>query len=209
MLRSADCFGIPCDPDHLEEMVQKEIGNKCVNKKEIYRLKISLGPKGDLSVELQPLRAAESVPKIFWAAELIGKKLSIIDSDDPTYYHKTTNRNIYDRAWREAEKRGGFDGIFLNKKGEVTEGGRTNLFIRDGDIWQTPPITSGLLPGVMRGILLEDKNMNVREVALTPIDIINAESVYISNSLRGLMKVDSSNLIRGIGILEYSTIEEA
>ena len=159
LARSADFFGIPCDSDYLEEIVKKEISNAQINKEDVYRLKINLNPKGNFSIELQPLVEIESIPKIFWAAELIGKTLSIIDSSDPTFYHKTTNRNIYDFAWKQAEKKGGFDGIFLNEKGEVTEGGRSNLLIKNGDKWKTPPVTSGLLPGVMRSTLLENKEM--------------------------------------------------
>ena len=208
LARSADFFGIPCDSDYLEEIVKKEISNAQINKEDVYRLKINLNPKGNFSIELHPLVEIESIPKIFWAAELIGKTLSIIDSSDPTFYHKTTNRNIYDFAWKQAEKKGGFDGIFLNEKGEVTEGGRSNLLIKNGDKWKTPPVTSGLLPGVMRSTLLENKEMSICETVLTPNDIINAESVYICNSLRGLIKVDSTNLNTSIGMLEYSTIEE-
>ena len=128
--------------------------------------------------------------------------LLIANSSDPTFYHKTTNRNVYDLAWKEAEKRGGFDGIFVNEKGEVTEGGRSNILIKNGDYWKTPPLNSGLLPGIMRATLLEDKDMSLCEVPLTPRDIISAESVYVCNSLRGLVKVDSTNLNTSIGMLE-------
>ena len=202
LVKSADLFGISCDSDHLEEIVQKEIRHACISKDEVYRLRINLNPKGNFSLELHPLKKIQSTPKIFWAAELLGKELSIIDSSDPTYYHKTTNRKIYDFAWQEAEKRGGFDGIFVNEKGEVTEGGRSNLLIKNGDKWITPPINSGLLPGIMRARLLEDRKMNLHELPLTPVEVINAESVYICNSLRGLVKVDSTNLNTSIGMLE-------
>ena len=199
---SADFFGISCDSDYLEEIVQKEINHARINKQDIFRLRINLSSKGSFSLELHPLKEIEADPKIFWAAELLGKKLSITDSSDPTFYHKTTNRNVYDLAWKEAEKRGGFDGIFVNEKGEVTEGGRSNILIKNGDYWKTPPLNSGLLPGIMRATLLEDKGMSLCEVPLTPRDIISAESVYVCNSLRGLIKVDSTNLNTSIGILE-------
>jgi len=200
--KSADFFGILCDSDYLEEIVRDEISHRCINKQQIYRLKITLSPKGRFSIELNPLKEIEENPKIFWAAELLGKKLSTVDSSDPTFYHKTTNRNIYDLVWKEAEKRGGFDGIFVNENGEVTEGGRSNLLIKNGNNWKTPPVTSGLLPGIMRAKLIEDKEMSILEIPLAPGDIINAENVYICNSLRGLVKVDTTNLNTGIGMLE-------
>ncbi len=202
LTKSAENFGIPCDTDELEELVQNKINLECRSKQEVYRLKMMLSPIGILDIEILPLLDIYTPPKIFWAADLIGKKYSTIDSTDPTFYHKTTNRFIYDMVWKKAEQSGGFDGIFLNEKGEVTEGGRTNLFIRTGDIWKTPPVSSGLLPGVMREILLEDKTMNIQEIPLAPIDIINAESVYISNSLRGLMRVDTRNLTTGFDMVK-------
>ena len=76
------------------------------------------------------------------------------------------------------------------------------MLIKNGDKWITPPINSGLLPGIMRARLLEDRKMNLHELPLTPVEVINAESVYICNSLRGLVKVDSTNLNTSIGMLE-------
>jgi len=209
LIKSAGNFGIPCDPDLLEELVHQKISRDNIQKNKLYKLKITLSPEGNYDIEINPLENIDPFPKIFWAAELIGKQKSVVDSRDPTFYHKTTSRYIYDRAWKEAEKKGGFDGIFINEKGQVTEGGRTNLFIRNGDNWQTPPISCGLLPGVMRAIIIKDKDTKVQEAPLTPKDVIEAESVYICNSLRGLVEVDFSSLASGINVLEYSTIDEA
>ncbi|WP_197712256.1 hypothetical protein [Polynucleobacter necessarius] len=40
----------------------------------------------------------------------------------------------------------------MNEKGLVTEGGRTSIFVKpQGSAeWLTPPVSAGLLPGVMR-----------------------------------------------------------
>lgn len=209
MIKSADSFGIPCDRDQLEQLVQKKITEKCQDFKEIYKLKINLSSTGFLSISIHPLTDIELKPKIYWAADLVGKKKATVNSKDPTFYHKTTNRTIYDSVWKLAERRGGFDGIFLNENGEVTEGGRSNLLIKKGGIWQTPPVSSGLLPGIMRAILISDKRMNVQQVKLTPKDIVGAENVYVTNSLRGILRVDTSDMISGIKTLEYSTIDEA
>ena len=71
-------------------------------------------------------------------------------SDDLFLRHKTSIRSRYDAAWRAAESAGAFDTLFFNERGELTEGGRSNVFVRIGGRWYTPPLSSGVLPGVMR-----------------------------------------------------------
>ena len=58
--------------------------------------------------------------------------------------------------------------VFLNKKGELTEGTRTNLFIElDGRLF-TPALTCGLLPGTLREELLDLPRAAASEAMLTP-----------------------------------------
>jgi para-aminobenzoate synthetase/4-amino-4-deoxychorismate lyase len=106
-------------------------------------------------------------------------------ADDPLLRHKTTSREEYDRAWREAEAQGAFDMLFFNERGELTEGGRSNVFVRLNGRWSTPPLDAGLLPGVMRGVLIEE--LDAEERTLTREDLDRAESLMICNALRGAM----------------------
>lgn len=98
-----------------------------------------------------------------------------------------SNRSLYDQAWKLAESLGGFDALFVNEQGLVTEGGRTSIFIKSGDAWLTPPISAGLLPGVMRSIVLNDPQWNAHEANLTIEDVRNAKEIMLSNALRGLI----------------------
>ena len=68
-------------------------------------------------------------------------------------FHKTTCREEYDQAWQLAETQGAFDMLFCNERGELTEGGRSNVFVKIKDRYWTPPVSSGLLPGVMRAVM--------------------------------------------------------
>jgi para-aminobenzoate synthetase/4-amino-4-deoxychorismate lyase len=108
-------------------------------------------------------------------------------SGDFLLSHKTTHRVDYDRGWREAEARGGFDMLFFNDRGELTEGGRSNVFVRLDGQWWTPPLESGLLPGVMRQLLLEDPMFAARERVLTLADVRCAEALVVCNALRGAL----------------------
>jgi para-aminobenzoate synthetase/4-amino-4-deoxychorismate lyase len=108
-------------------------------------------------------------------------------ADDPLLAHKTTLRQTYDEGWQAAEAAGAFDSLFFNERGELTEGGRSNVFVRVGGRWYTPPLSSGLLPGVMRAQLLDDPDWNAVERTLTLQDLRDADAVCVCNALRGVL----------------------
>ena len=85
--------------------------------------------------------------------------------------------------------RGCFDVLFSNQKGEITEGSRTNLFIKKGDTFYTPPIECGLLDGIYRRQILDDENIKSVEKILFFEDLRSAEQLYLCNSVRGLIPV--------------------
>lgn len=109
--------------------------------------------------------------------------------------HKSTSRAEYDRAWRLAEAQAGFDMLFFNERGELTEGGRSNVFVKLDGSWYTPPLSAGLLPGVMRQVLLEDPAMRASERSLTQADLLRAQALIVCNALRGALP---ARLIRGM-----------
>ena len=121
-------------------------------------------------------------------------------SSDFLLRHKTTNRADYDCGWREAEALGGFDMLFFNERGELTEGGRSNVFVKLDGRWWTPPLEAGLLPGVMRQVLLDDQELGARERVLTQHDVRNAEALIVCNALRGSLPARIiSRLSAGVG----------
>ncbi|QQC62484.1 chorismate-binding protein [Paraburkholderia ginsengisoli] len=111
------------------------------------------------------------------------------EAGDPLLHYKTTRRADYDRGWREAEAKGAFDTLFFNDRGELTEGGRSNVFVKLAGRWWTPPLASGVLPGVMRSVLLEEASgLQAAEKILTQADVLNAEALLICNALRGALE---------------------
>jgi para-aminobenzoate synthetase/4-amino-4-deoxychorismate lyase len=101
------------------------------------------------------------------------------DSADLLLRHKTNWRELYDRAHPGIDEM-----IFCNERGELTEGARSNIFIRCGDIYLTPPLAGGVLPGILRAEMIASGQ--AREETLTPDDL-NGE-VWFGNSLRGLIR---------------------
>jgi branched-chain amino acid aminotransferase len=83
----------------------------------------------------------------------------------------------------EAARDEGFDdSILFNRKNEVTETAISNLLLRIQDQWVTPPITSGLLPGVVRAIAIEHCGVKVRSIHIS--EIADTESAFLVSSLR-------------------------
>jgi len=97
-------------------------------------------------------------------------------------------------VWAVAEAvKDGFDEVvMLNERGEVAECTSANIFaVKDGKIL-TPPLSSGCLEGVTRGILMEiapEAGVSVVEQTLRPEDLYNAEEVFISSTNRNLISV--------------------
>jgi len=110
------------------------------------------------------------------------------DASDRFLFHKTTRRELYNRAYASASSAGFTDVFFLNTRGEVTEGAVHNIFIEKSGRWYTPPLDCGVLPGVYRRHLLETQP-NVEEKTLTLNDLKAADSVYICNAVRGLRRI--------------------
>ena len=114
-----------------------------------------------------------------------------LDEKDPLFYHKTTRRQFFDREMERLKALTGCDEVvFLNKKGELTEGTRTNLFVElDGRLF-TPALTCGLLPGTLREELLDLPRAAASEAVLTPQDLLAADRIYLGNSVRGLIRAE-------------------
>jgi para-aminobenzoate synthetase/4-amino-4-deoxychorismate lyase len=75
--------------------------------------------------------------------------------------------------------------VFVNERGELTEGSRTNLFVERDEVWLTPPLSSGLLDGCLRREMVESGRAVER--VLRPQDLGGAQ-VWFGNSLRGLVR---------------------
>jgi len=92
----------------------------------------------------------------------------------------------------EAVKEGSDEVVMLNERGEVAECTSANIFaVKNGKIL-TPPLNSGCLEGVTRGILMEiapEAGVSVIEQALRPEDLYSADEVFISSTNRNLISV--------------------
>lgn len=135
------------------------------------RLRLTLDVAGLVVWEAAAMPPAKAV----WRVGLAGERLS---SCDPWLGVKTSRRAIYDqaRATLPAELD---EVLFLNERDEVCDGTITTVFFDRGQGMRTPPLASGLLPGVLRA------EMAVPEEVLAPDELPHVR-LWVGNALRGL-----------------------
>lgn len=136
------------------------------------RLRLTLDAAG----RFERTQAALPEARQDWRLGLAKARLA---SGDPWLSLKTTNRATYDTA-RAALPEGLEEAIFLNERDEVCDGTITTVFFDRGMGMRTPPLSCGLLPGVLRA-----------EIAC-PEEILLARDLpkvrlWVGNSLRGLI----------------------
>jgi branched-chain amino acid aminotransferase len=106
-------------------------------------------------------------------------------------------------AMQEAFRRGGYEGIMRNYKGELAECTQSNLFIVKDGAALTPPIDAGLLPGITREFLFEvgrDHGISVREAVLKDADLFGADEAFLTSTTREvvpIVKVDDRHIGAG------------
>lgn len=177
---SARGLGFVCDRQGIADTLQTLAAK---HGQGMHRVRLTLGRAGDAVLTMAPLIPTEAP----MSATLSPHRLR---AQDPWLRHKTTVRDLYERelAKLQADSRL-FDVIFLNERDEVCEGARSNVFVRmvPGEPLLTPPLSCGLLPGVLRRQLLESGQ--ALEAILREADLRRAAELYLGNALRGLIRV--------------------
>lgn len=147
------------------------------------RVRLTLGRRGDIEIMVEAIEVSSSTMLAVFSPVVLA-------STDPWLRYKTTFRATYDAELKRVVAMPGvFDAVFLNERGEVCEGARSNIFLRRraGEKLLTPPLSCGLLPGVLRRSLLE--RGEAEETVLRRQDLLGAAEIYLGNALRGLIPV--------------------
>jgi len=173
---SAGYFGIPCDEILLHsalDTVQTE--NRCG----IWRVRLRLTAAGRVSAERVPLAELGDGPLAFALCP------QPVDRNDRYLFHKVADRAFY--SDRKSSRPETYDVLLQNKEGEVTEFTTGNLVLDINGERVTPPLESGLLPGVLRGELLDAGA--IVERTLNAADLQRAKVIWLINSLRGWVRM--------------------
>ncbi|MBV9691975.1 MAG: aminodeoxychorismate synthase component I [Ktedonobacteraceae bacterium] len=177
---SANYFGYAYSQASIEDVLSQVSADLVAGCS--YKVRLKLRQTGQVHGEAIQLQQAST------AEQIIALSAAQTDSQNSMYYHKTTQRALYDRATRFAQQNGYADMLFLNEKGEVTEGATNNIFIERNGYLLTPAVDCGLLNGIYRQYILEE-NPRAREAVLHLHDLLEAEKIYICNAIRGLRQV--------------------
>jgi 4-amino-4-deoxychorismate lyase len=136
------------------------------------RVRLTLDAGGACAVTVTALPPVAEV----WRVGLAQGRLQ---SGDPWLSVKSTRRAAYDAA--RAALPGGLDEvIFVNERDEVCDGTITTVFFDRGQGMRTPPLSSGLLPGVLRA------GMGCPEEVLPVADLPRLR-LWVGNAVRGLI----------------------
>jgi para-aminobenzoate synthetase / 4-amino-4-deoxychorismate lyase len=104
-----------------------------------------------------------------------------VDPDDPWLYHKTADRERYDRRRRRHPDAD--DVIMVNLAGQITESTIANVAVHLDGRWLTPPLRCGLVPGVAREHYLAAGRL--KEEPITLEDLMQADDLALLNAVRG------------------------
>jgi branched-chain amino acid aminotransferase len=157
------------------------------------------GPLGlDPTVALTPLRVIIVEPLHTLAASMYDEGVGVIlvqtqrAGDATGGTAKVGNYLASVLALSKARAAGAHEALILNQRGEVAEGTTSNVFMVRGGVVTTPPLDAGILPGITRQKLLEaarGMGIPVREASISPADLVAADEVFLSSSIREVLPV--------------------
>ncbi|WP_205214896.1 aminodeoxychorismate synthase component I [Altererythrobacter sp. ZODW24] len=184
--------GVPLLEKHLERLkrsaadlgfcfdrhaARNQIQALCFDLDRPAKLRLILAKGGASALEVAPLPAASEEPV----------KCAILplplDEGDLRLRHKTTDRWFYDDALTAAREAGASEALLVRDDGLLTEGSFTSIFVERDGVLLTPPLSLGLLPGVLRHSLIESGKAQESELTISDLD----NGFFIGNALRGLL----------------------
>lgn len=177
LARSADALGFR-QPDKLLPKLEETVGGS-----DMLRVRLVMDHRGRSEIVAEPLKI---VPHdAVWRVKIAQRRL---DSCDSFYRHKSSRRDPYDIARAEFPPGEADEVLMLNEKGELCEGTTTSLFVeeQDGSLL-TPPLESGILPGVLRADLIRSRR--ARGQTIFPGDL-EGKRLFVGNSVYGLIRAE-------------------
>ena len=173
---SAHILGYPVPFDEISRKLE-EIDRTCPTGN-VHVVRLLLGSQGEIQVTSRPLDDSLTAPMKVGMAE------TRVHSGNPFFHLKTTHRGVYEAGREEAVRRGLDEVIYLNEREELTEGTITNVFLLLDEVWYTPPLSSGVLPGIGRKLELVSPRQP-QEKILYAQDYFRAEKIVLTNAVRG------------------------
>jgi para-aminobenzoate synthetase/4-amino-4-deoxychorismate lyase len=173
---SAEYFGFSFNKDLIRKKLD-EISSKYLDNS--YKTRLILEKNGQIIITSDIIEKKQTESPV---------KLSIskthVNSTDPLLYHKTTNRQLYERA--KNQHNDSDDVILINERNEITETSIFNIVIKQNEKYFTPDLSCGLLPGTFRAWLLDQNKMHEKIIHVN--DLKKCDEIFVINSVRQWQK---------------------
>ena len=124
----------------------------------------------------------------------ISAEVAGIRQNDQSVLSRVKSLNFlgYILARFEAKDMGYDEAILENTSGHVAEAATSNIFLVKKDTLVTPSVLSGILPGIARATVIgiaRKIGMPVKEKTVLRKDLLNADEVFLTNSLAEILPV--------------------
>lgn len=173
--RAAQHFGLPLDENQLHASLNALTQQYPTG---VHKVRLLVDVAGGVMAEAAPLPNPTGPLRV-------GIASAPMPQADEFIWHKTTRRDAY-QAFKAQP--GCFDTLLYNRLGELTEFTIGNVAIHLDGQWITPPVSCGLLPGVMRETLLQSGHLT--EGVVTLAALAQATGLALINSVRGWVDVE-------------------
>jgi para-aminobenzoate synthetase/4-amino-4-deoxychorismate lyase len=168
MRASAEAFGIRFD----RHGVRNELQAATFRLRHPAKVRLLLSPDGRIAIGTAPM------PEVALDPVTVALATRQVAPRDFRLAHKTTDR----RPWPRVA--GAWETVYIDADGYLTEGSFTSIFVPGADgVLRTPPLTCGILPGVLRAELIASGR--AVEAELRPEDL--SDGFFLGNALRGLV----------------------
>lgn len=188
----AEAIGIPLEPDRVRDGWAAVL-ERAASEHLIVRTTVTRGRTGRGLWPAKPPRPTLIVSATSWNPGLLGRPVRLItsairrNSASPSSRLKALGYLDNILAAREVAASGADDALLLNEAGRVACTTIANVFVVRGDEIATPPLWDGVMPGIMRGTVLEEASLiglRASERSLSPAHLREADSVFLTNSVR-------------------------
>ena len=199
LIGHAGAIGIPVEPGTIRAGWDAVL-DRAEADHVIVRTTVTRGVSGRALWPDSPSSPTVIVCAFPWSAELFAQPARVVTStirrnaSSPASRLKSLAYLDHVLAAREAFDRGASDALFINHSGKVACTTIANVFVVRGARLVTPPGVDGVMPGIMRALVLEAADrlgFHAEEASLTREDVAGAEAAFLTNSVRFLAPLDS------------------
>ncbi|WP_406700960.1 aminotransferase class IV [Singulisphaera sp. Ch08] len=193
--KSAEALGLPLETSALPDLAAVASLLEANGQKGDAALRLTLtGGVSDTDGSILWMRSTPlPPPMITGPGAVVDFGDWLVDPNDPLLRHKTLNYWRRRSAYQNARARGFDETLSMCIGSNLWEGSRTNLFVVVGDGLVTPSLDGPIVPGIMRGLVLElarSLSLKVWERAdLRSNELQNARELFLTNSVRGIIPV--------------------